>query len=239
MKNKNHSNIAKLAFDFYIMQMQWSLWYLGIATVIILIIPLFLSQTNDWQLNFVENIYSSSKIYLAIIALFSCFGMLGYMVKNGVTRKDYFYGTAIAAIGVSFSLMIITTIISAILYWVGYQPDLQTTSFLNTTSTWFVPILSLSIILLGYYIAGWVIAVGYYRFGGLKTVGFILLSLSYVSVIDWLWEGEIIYPFFSKTLSFSLNGIPIFYSFSITLILIGLALLLVRLMTKRIPIKVE
>lgn len=239
MNRKNHSNIAKLSFDFYTMQMQWSLWYLAIVIAISVIAPLFISQTDGWQWNFVEGIYSSSKIYMAVVGIFTCFALLGYMVKSGVTRRDYFYGTMIAAVGVSFSLLIIATIISTIIEWIGYQPYSQTISFLNTTSTWFVPILSLSLILIGYYIAGWLIAVGYYRFGGLKTVGFVILALSFVSLIDLLWEGEMVYPFFSTAFSFSLAGMSIFYSFGITLILIGLALWLVRSITKRIPIKIE
>ncbi|WP_440896489.1 hypothetical protein ACS127_00335 [Amphibacillus sp. Q70] len=239
MNPKNHSNIAKLSFDFYTMQMQWSLWYLAIVIAISLIAPLFIPQMNEGQWNFVEVIYNASKIYLVVVALFTCFALLGYMVKSGVTRRDYFYGTMIAAVGVSFSLMIMASIISVVIEWIGYQPYSQTISFLDTTSTWFVPILSLSLILLSYYIAGWIIAVGYYRFGGLKTVGFVILAFSFVSLIDLLWEGEMVYPFFSKAFSFSLDGMPILYSFGITLILMGLALWLVRLITKRIPIKIE
>ncbi|GAA4075534.1 hypothetical protein [Amphibacillus indicireducens] len=238
MKLKKDSNIVKLALDFYSMQMKWTFWYLIVVFALSIIASFFLSDITEWERGIVESIYSASKIYLAIVALFTCFAMLGFSVKNGITRKDYFHGTAIAAIGLSFSIIIIGSILSFIFSLFDFDALSSGVSFLDTRSTWIVPIGSLSLILLSYYIAGWIIASGYYRFGGLKTISFVMIGISFVSIIGLLWEHGIEY-YIESTLLFSTDNIPIIYKFGVTLALIGLALWLVRLITKRIPIKIE
>ena len=238
MTSKKDSTIIKLAIDTYIMQMKWTFWYLIVILALSVVASIFLSDSAKWELGIVESIYSASKIYLAIVGLFTCFAMLGFLVKNGITRKDYFYGTAIAAVSLSFSIIMIASIASFIVGLFDFEILSSSVSFLDPNSTWIVPIISLSLILLSYYVAGWIIATGYYRFGGLKTIGFIAIAISLVSTIGLLWEGGMDYQFNSSPV-YSTDNIPIIYKFWITLALIGLALWLVRLITKRIPIKVE
>lgn len=240
MKANSHSNITKLAFDFYTLQMKWATWYLIIVTAISVFVPMFLSGRIEGDISWsvLQGIYSASKIYLFVVAIILCFAMIGFMVKSGVTRRDYFYGTAIASVGVSFSIIIIGALITFIIDLIGLKPYDPTLRFLNSDSTWLLPIISLSLILTSYYLAGWIVAAGYYRFGGVKTVGFVGITLVFVSMIDLLWEGEISYPIIS-IFDLSLTEFPALYSIVLTLILIGLALWLVRIITKRTPIKIE
>lgn len=238
MKPNKDSNIMKLALDLYTVQMKWTFWYLIVVLAISIFSSLFLSNIIEWELGIIESTYSASKVFLVIVSLFTCLAKLGFLVRNGITRKDYFYSTTIAAVGLTLSIVIIASIVSFIFDLFELNVLSSGVSFLTTRSTWMITIGSLSLILFSYYIAGWIIATGYYRFGGFKVIGFAVMSIGFVSIIGFLWEGEGEY-YKESTLLFSTGNISIISKFIITTILIGLALWLVRLITKRIPIKIE
>ncbi|AKL96574.1 hypothetical protein CACET_c31300 [Clostridium aceticum] len=242
MNPENSSIKSKLALDLFGIQMQWSLWYIPVVLIIHFIVLRFVPDVEERDLNLIYFVFQPSKIYMLIIAILSCFSLMGYAVKNGITRRDYFWGSAVAAVGVAFSIMILAAILAGVLELFGlftaYSSVTNSIAFLDTSSIWIVPVLVLSLILLCYYIAGWIIAVGFYRFGGLVGIGFVAIALLFVSIADLLWEGELSHPLaVSLDIPFANPSIP--FSITATLILIGLGLWLVRILTKRIPIKVE
>lgn len=239
MKPNKNSNILNLALDFYKMHMKSLLLFLFVILTFTIIGPILLSDTVKWELSFVESVYNASKIYLAIAAVFICIATMGFMVKNGVTRKDYFYGTAFAATGMSFTIMILATVVSWILELIGIDFFTSSVTFLDTSSTWLIPILSLSLILFSYYIAGWIIATGFYRYGSWETIGFIAIAIWFVLFIDIILWGEGIEFYIASSFIFSTRQFSIFILLGVTAVLNGLALWLVRSITRRIPIKIE
>ncbi|MDV2686442.1 hypothetical protein RYX56_18905 [Alkalihalophilus lindianensis] len=237
-----NDNPSKLSLDLFYIQMKWSLWYIPITFIIYLIIVQFVPEVEEMGLSFISFFYEPSKIYMLVIGIISCFAFLGYFVRNGLTRKDYFIGSAIAATGVAFSLMMISAILTGILLWIGtftaYSPLNGHVAFLDTNSFWIAPVVSLSLIILCYYIGGWIIAVGFYRFGGWGGFGFILIAIFYMSIADLLWTGEITHPL-ANYLNMSMPNMSLGASIFGTLILIGIGLLLIRKVTKRVTIKLE
>ncbi|QDI92283.1 hypothetical protein EPH95_14710 [Salicibibacter halophilus] len=232
----------KVATDLFITQMKWTLWYIPILLVVYLLLYLFTPEMQAENWNLMSVIYQPTKIYMLVIGLLTIMAFLTYYVKNGITRKDYFVGSSIAATGVAFSIMIISAILAGILALIGsfttFDPGTSQMDFLNTTSVWLMPVLVYSLIILCYYIAGWMVISGYYRFGGWGLLGFIGIGVLYISAVDLLWENDWTLPL----MRFSNIPMPVLslsVSLVCTLLLIAVGLWVVRLTTKRMPVKPE
>ncbi|WP_163582905.1 hypothetical protein [Gracilibacillus saliphilus] len=235
--NTPNNTIFKVTKDLFLIQMKWTVWYMLVVLAIFLIIPLFREEID---LNFLSTMYSSTKIYMLVIGIISSLAFFAHYVQNGITRKDYFSGSAIAAAGLAVSIMFIASIINGMLYIFNplenYLPDNVNIGFLDMTSTWFIPVLVFSLNIFGFYLAGWLIIAGYQRYGGWGCVAFILVSLLSVSLMDLLWEGDISYPLINL-LSTPTPNLPIAVSLICTIILVATVLLLIRHLTKRVAIQ--
>lgn len=104
----------KVATDMFLVQLFWAFGYLGIV-IMIHIIRVITSFVNDSEpSNFFATIYFSSNIFMLVIGIIGAYGFLEYFVGNGVTRRDYFKGSAIAAVGLSMAIPIVTSIVTVI-----------------------------------------------------------------------------------------------------------------------------
>lgn len=102
----------KVALDLYVVQMTWTFFYLGIMLIIHIFKLLGLPFFGDGNVDhFYVNSFIASNIYMLVIGTIAI-AFLRYYVENGVTRRDYYKGTLIAAIGVSITIPIITFIFS-------------------------------------------------------------------------------------------------------------------------------
>lgn len=242
MSQQNSSTKFKLGFDLFYIQMQWSLWYIPIVLISYFLVLRFAPNIEERNLNLIYYIFQPSKIYMGVIAIISCFAFMGYSVKNGITRRDYFWGSALASVGVAFSIMILSAILAGILEVLGlvqtYSSIIDSIVILDTTTLWIVSILSLGLILLSYYIAGWIVAVGFYRFGGIIGIGFVVVALLFVSITELIWEGEVTHPL-GALFEISLPGLSVSVSILVSLTLIAIGLYLIRYLTKRVAVKIE
>lgn len=236
-----HNTMFKVATDLFFIQMKWTLWYILVIFIIYLLLPMFPDIAEE-ELNFLSTTFSSSKVYMLVIGILSALVFFNHYVQNGITRKDYFSGSAFAATGLAFAIMIIASITNSIVHLIepitGFSPSNTYSEFLSTTSMWFIPILVFSMIILCYYIAGWMIIAGNQRFGSWGLFGFILIALLYIAVIDLLWEGEISHPLVNS-LGISFSNLPTSITLVCTLILIAAGLLLIRILTKRVAIQTK
>src|SRR5690606_21155329 len=98
-------------------------------------------------------------------------------------------------------------------------------------ASWTAVVLSLALNILAYYVIGWLIGAGFYRFG-IGGVLFILLALAWLLATEamlLLWEAE------------TLRGMNVVPNVSVpalaTLILLGVALWIVRMTTKRVRVR--
>ncbi|MGN8647288.1 hypothetical protein ACTNEO_14770 [Gracilibacillus sp. HCP3S3_G5_1] len=235
--NTPNNTMFKVTRDLFLIQMKWTFWYMLVILAFFLIIPLF---TAEMELNFLSTVYTSTKVYMLVIGIISSLAFFTHYVRNGITRKDYFSGSAIAAAGLSISIMVIASIINGILYMIeplkAYLPDNANIGFLDMTSTWIIPVVVFSLIIFGFYQAGWLIIAGYQRYGGWGCIGFILIALLYVSLIDLLWEGDITYPLINL-LTIPSPNLSLALSLICTIVLVTTSLLLIRSLTKRVAIQ--
>lgn len=99
----------RIGLDMFVTQVIWTFFALGIFILINIIQKIF-------NMN-VDSIYNSgfiaSNIYMLIIGII-VITFLNYHVELGITRKNYFYGTALASIGLSLVIPVILYVVSLV-----------------------------------------------------------------------------------------------------------------------------
>lgn len=233
MNSKNNSIKLKVAFDLFYTQIKWSLWYTPFV-LIVYIVSKFIPNIEIDNLNVASAIFGSSQIYMLVIGIIISFAFLNHYVKNGITRKDYFVGSAIAALGVAVSITVIAIILNEVFRFFGWSTSAASME-LNTSSIWLYPII-LSLILVSYYVAGWIIAIGIQKFG---VVGmfFIPIAILLIALTDSLSGLTTSGPI--SLLNISFPKVSALLSVPSIIILIGLGLLLIRVVTKDITIEAK
>lgn len=219
MKQKSFS---KVAFDMYAVQMKWTLWFLffvlaaQIAHIILVISPL---NTEDTLRNFLPFLNGSAKIYMLIIGIFS-YGFLTFYITQGVTRRDYFIGSSLAAIGLSITIIIIGTVLTYLqLIILDGIIDSPTTIALFDSHGFLQPVYY-NINIFIFYLIGCLIGFGYYRFGWIFGFAFVAFAILSIIITETLLKSQ---P------SIAFTGL---------LALIAVYLIFIRQITKRIAIKI-
>ena len=249
----------KVAVDLFFKQGSWTMWFMGIMLIVHLVqAVLFLTGNSDGTLdNFFTKIFLAGNIYMFIIGIIAAVSLLPYFVQNGVTRKDFFTGGVFAAIGLATVIPIAAFLLNALTEWIaaflnipvgaGGLPEITgdpddpliatvILAVINapsvTAAVW--PNLFLSIMnLFFYYMTGWLIGTGFYRFGGNTGFLFIVIALGVFLTNAGIWGREIPawlpVPDLSRFLAASVTG---------TLVLTIIILVIIRLVTKNMRIKI-
>ncbi|MFO1446064.1 hypothetical protein KDN24_23250 [Bacillus sp. Bva_UNVM-123] len=102
----------KIAADMFRIQFFWALGYLGVMLFIHIVKIVASLINNDGVDPYFASVYVTSNIFMLVIGIISTYGFLQYYVENGVTRKDYYKGAALASIGLSLSIPVVTSFIS-------------------------------------------------------------------------------------------------------------------------------
>ncbi len=217
-----HTLFSKVAIDMYTEQMKWTLWFMvfilaaQIAHIILVISPLNIESTLR---NFLPFLYGSAKIYMLIIGIFS-YGFLTFYVTQGVTRRDYFIGSSLAAIGLSITIIIIGVILTGLQFMILDRIiDYPMTGPLFDNHGFLQPVYyNMNIFI--FYLIGYLIGIGYYRFGWI--IGFAFVAFAILSII------------LTETLLKSQPAI----AFTGLLALTATILIFIRQITKRMAVKV-
>lgn len=257
MKQYAKTNIGKVATDMTFVQSIWSLWYmafLGIAHCVMLVIS---ARTGTAQADFIAFSQQSTKVYMLVIGIISAYAFLSFYVKKGVTRREYFFGTTLGAIGVAIILLLLAFIFTglqnAIINIFSFSPVIDHAPFLGFYTNWFSIIIVYIMSTLTFYFIGWLIGVGYYRYGWIIGFGFVAIGILFISLVEFLWTfdtsflQDIVGP--GRLLLFLTNfllstmpdatRLPIYVSFIGNVLLIAVALWAIRMVTKRVVIKVK
>ncbi|WP_010651932.1 hypothetical protein [Oceanobacillus massiliensis] len=254
----------KVAIDMFLAQLKWSLWFISfllLAHIVMLAIPAIARESID---SFLFFSHGSSKIYMLVIGIISAYGFLSFYVSQGITRRDYFYGSALAACGISLAIAIIAALFTGMEHLItemtnlsltidhsmtgngsgsssntvsNFSPkEILDTSILAHSGNWLVSILMYALSILTMYTIGWLIGAGYYRFGWIAGFGFIAMAIVLIVIGDLIWGIALEEPL-SNWLPFSSIDLPLYGSFLGAIVLIGIILALIRIITKRVAIK--
>ncbi|AJD90321.1 hypothetical protein JMA_10040 [Jeotgalibacillus malaysiensis] len=224
----------KIAFSMTFMQFGWSVWMIGIVLLLFITLQVF----TDFQVilnneevafqGFIHFIENPFKIFMLVVGILSVPKFLSWFVKTGVTRKDYFTGTAVAAAALSAIFMVIAVIVAGIEQLIA---PVEFVTYLGEDASWFLIFVVYTLNIFVYYLAGWLIGAGYYRFGGWGLLLYIAGALGLIFMMDLLWTNQLETPLHAS------ENMPIFISFSATVILIGISLWVIRMSTKRVRVK--
>ncbi|TQR16265.1 hypothetical protein [Psychrobacillus soli] len=258
---KQKAIYPKVATDLYWVQLFWALGFLGVLLVI-QIIKTILSITKGIEMNqYFDAVFIAANIFMLVIGIISSYGFLPYYVGNGVTRKDYFKGTAIASVGLSITIPIIASLVSVIQIFLVNVVNLSIlkdsslgknapvnedgligemiqsiilTPFVDLQSNWLLAIFVFALNIFIYYLVGWLIGSGFYRFGVLFGLICIIIAFIIIYAQDILLRIVLDLPvhdmFASLQLPIYASGIGIF-------VLIVITLWMIRQLTKRVAIK--
>ena len=248
------SKVARVSTEMLGVQSGWTIWFLGIILVTYFLRFFFFVKNGNSIDNYFTQGYVASNIYMFVIGIIASIGALQFYVQNGVTRRDYFYGTAIGtfllSVVLALAIMVIDWLTSTIIdilhvpIELKHMPDIAA----DADDPWIAKIV-ISIIsapyvaggwsvftfilnLFFYYLNGWLISAGFYRFGGLYGLAFIALSIFFFITRAYIW-GEAVFD----SIPVGPFDVPVVGSFAVTILLTVLILWCIRLLTRRVPIK--
>lgn len=217
---------------------KWSLWFFSILFTIHLVRVFWLNgSTNQIEGFFIFAQYSVN-IFMLVVGIMAAYVFLSRHIQQGISRRDSYIGTALAATGLALFATLVPLIVNGLQHvlaeTISLPVELDTASAFETTGGWVAAAISLFLNALTFFLAGWLISIGYYRFGWIAGFAFIALSFVVFGLNDYLWKptsdmvGWMTYH--PLEVDFWLTALG-----SSTMILVLFSLM--RLLTKRVPIK--
>ncbi|MBM7553778.1 hypothetical protein [Thalassobacillus pellis] len=240
---KMFNSYKKVAVDLSWVQLVWTAWFLAIVFLIYFLFRFIggevtINSQNLDTHSFLTFAYHPSKIFMLVIGIISVSGFLTFFAKQGVTRKNYFYGAAISSCVVSIIIMVAAVLITAIEQFIN--PADATVLFLGPESTMLSSVLTFTLNIQVYFMAGWIIGAGFYRLGGFGGILYIVLAIIFIAVSDdILWESEMKTPVKMLLNIDVMWKPPLAFSTIGSVVLISAMLVIVRFTTKRVRIKMK
>jgi len=182
----------KVAGDMFIEQLKWSWWFIGINVIIHLSLSYYSVKYSFDISDFTQFISVSITVYMLVIGIIAGSSFLSYYSRLGVTRRDYFYGAAFAAVILSFAIMIIVNIIAVIEISIFNMINVSVKSNIFVDINWVKHTLSIGMNGLIYYLIGWFINMGYYRFNWKAGLLFVVISMVFSSIHGFIWVDDFI-----------------------------------------------
>jgi len=218
----------KVAIDMFFVQGDWTKWFLGIITIVYVIQVFFAIKSGNSQDDFFVSSFVASNIYMFVIGIIAAYVFLPFYVRNGVTRRDYFKGAFLAAIGLSLTIMVYSLILTGLerlIINIGNLPlvidntsieffekdedmnllgqiikSIVVSPFISLESNWLISLVLTCLNFIVSYLIGWLIGTGYYRYGWLIGFGFIGIAIGLMMLWDYLWGSGVDIPIFGLIL---------------------------------------
>ncbi|MBC5636240.1 hypothetical protein H8S33_05280 [Ornithinibacillus sp. BX22] len=259
---KQKANYPKVASDMFMALSSWTFALLGVMLIVQIIKGISLYMNGNELDTYYNAVFVAAGIYMFVIGILTTF-FLAYYVENGVTRKDYYKGALLSSIGLSFMIPIITLVISSFLQFLLTRMDIFTfkaaefntsaldveahivsdivltfilSPYVDPSSNWFLSILVYAINIFFYYLIGWLIGTGFYRFNTIIGLGTVFIGLVIMIIKDSLLRTSLELPIPDRIIT--TDFIPASMS-EIGLIVSGLVLIiLIRYFTKNASVKI-
>lgn len=180
--------VGKISFDII---GRWSLWFLAIYMVIYIGTGIFMTWWGNgmtaWV--FLENSRGSARIFFLIVGILSMGGLIRYYVSNGVSRRDYFFGTMGAGVLLAAAMTAVFALVygleSLLAAFTGWTQS-ETGSTLNISGQ----LLSSFFQFILYYAIGWFISASFFRFHWLIGLLLTFAGIGLMSLTDLFWEAD-------------------------------------------------
>lgn len=259
---KQKADFPKVIMDMFLIQMSWALGFLGIMLAINIFEIIRTITLGGGADHYFNAVFVAATIFMLVIGITSVY-FLPHYIENGVTRKDYFKGTLIASIALSLIIPVIAFCVSAIeqvivtnITRVNFNdPDINSvileidsefigdivqsvilTPYVDPSSNWILAMAIFSLNIFLYYLLGWLISAGFYRFDTITGLGFILIALVFLMLTDTLLRVSLNLPV--------LDSLAVLNSLQVGMAVVGIvsivlvSIWIIRLLTKKITVKI-
>jgi len=236
LKERMKSISSKVTGDLFMAQLKWSAWYIAVIVLLHVFVS-FISARGIFALS-----YGSTPVFMLILGIIVG-NFLPFYVEQGVTRKDYYLGAALAALSLSFTIALIflilsgleSVIYSALNLGIIIEPfNLQVSVEGSTNGV--ISLLTYTLNAFTYYLIGWLVYLGFYRFKWVTGLGFCGVAFVTILIHGLIWNDELLLVFGIGEYNTVLN-LSIFAAIFSTLVIIAILLSVIRLVTRRVPIK--
>lgn len=236
---KLKSKVTKVFMNLYIDQLKWSIWFVLTNIIIHVVMAIFAFLADTKLNNLFEFSMNPSFVYMLIIGVAAGFYFLPFYIKQGVTRKEYYIGSVLSAIAISVTLVVSFGVLSGVEKIIFNSLDYSFTSeaiIPNLNISWLQTLILYTINLFTYYLIGWLINVGFYRFKGLIGVLFVILAILALIIHGLLWVNGL-FSILDDGFANIMSANPVYLSILGNAILIVILMFSIRLITKRVAIK--
>lgn len=251
-----------LASDLFLLQLIWTFWALGIFLIINIGRLIFLDYVDSYY----SGGYISANIYMLVIGIIAI-NFLPYYVKSGITRKKYFIANVLASVGLSiaipiliymisfFEKLIVNNFTSIVLREASLEraaeevttsidgnligeiiQSILLTPFINPESNLILSFGLFSLHIFVFYIIGWMIGAAFYRLDVAGGLVFIVISFALILLKDSMIRLVFDIPLFQNLTV--LENVPDNLALSLVFVIIIVLIVLIRILTKRAPIKI-
>ncbi len=232
---------SKVASTSFYEQTKWSLWFFATIFLVYVARIFFMSESADPIEGFFNFAHHSANIFMLVCGIILVYAFMGQHVHQGVSRKDWYKGSAIASVGFALIVTLIPLVINGAQHLLqqfinlpfAFDTALSATTFTGSFGAAAAFFLNALI----FYLTGWLIGIGYYRFGWIIGFVFIAVALAIFSINNFFWENGS----YNTAVTWSLSQFPTNTSFLVaavgSVILVALLFAAMHLLTKRTPIK--
>lgn len=199
--------LRKVSFDMSLIQLGWAVWFMGIALLVYIVLPLFgvqfgnngqLSElverviTGNWNkevilvhhYGYIGFLTHPARIFMLVVGIISVSGFMKFYVKMGITRKTYFYGALISSVVVSLTISLSAALVYLVeSFWFGSELGFAGSWFAAAVVHWFR--------IFSFFVLGWMIGAGFYR-SGVHGMLYIVLAVVLGFFIEALTTGTLI-----------------------------------------------
>ena len=253
-------NFPKVASDLFMVQGIWASGYLGIMLVVQIVKIILSLLSNNEVATFFDTTFIASNIFMLVIGIISVSGFLPHYVGQGVTRRDYFKGTILGAIGLALAISIVSAAVTGIFHvltkLLKLQMDMTSlenvhideggnvvgmfvksvilTPHVELSSNWLLATLVFASNIFIYYVIGWLIGAAFSRLGAGKGILLMIAGILAIHAADILLSLSLGLEVPSFVAHFEM---PFFVPLITLFLLIVACLWVIRLLTKRIIVK--
>ncbi|WP_017470964.1 hypothetical protein [Amphibacillus jilinensis] len=250
----------KVTKDLFVVQLMWALGFLGVMLAIHTI-KIVINYTQGHEVeSYYHSIFVANHIFMLIIGII-VITFLPYCVELGVTRRDYYKGTFLATLGLSFVIPTLTTFVTKVEQLIfrylaiptkemtineiildidrDFIGDIVQSAIISPfvdpqTNPW-LAIFVFSIHALIYYLVGWLISASFrhHMIVGLLSIA---VSIILIRLEDLLFRVSLDLPLPSGPLT--MDFLPSSVAGLGIVLIIGLLAWLIRQLTKNMAIKI-
>ncbi|WP_026690526.1 hypothetical protein [Alteribacter aurantiacus] len=227
----------KIAVDLYFIQMKWVAWYLPIVYAFYFAVVWFVHEPELRSMSLLTFTFQTATIFMLVCGILSSLAFLPMYVKHGVTRRSYFQGAFLSSLGLTMTIIGITAIGTWIISFINITVFSEIQLSPLGENSWLLTMSAYFLVVTIYFLVGWLVGLGFYRYGGAGGFVTILVGLLIVSLNDLLWNFNTPRPVMGL-LNLNLPVPPIAIAIAGSIIIAVITTVLVHRVVKETPIKI-